>query len=73
MKAGAPTSALDATDLPAFAEKPGDESRKSADLTTEMSRKNLRLLLVNALIDIDAGGSLQGAFGGDSMPGDYIS
>ena len=39
-------------------EHPGDKRRKSTDLATENSRKHLSLAFVGALVDEDAGGSL---------------
>src|SRR5262249_42529996 len=50
--------ALDTTDLPAFGEQRGDESRKSSDVTAEDTRKHLRLAFVRAVVDEDASAPL---------------
>src|SRR5262245_35153914 len=47
--------ALHAPQLPAFGEQRSDESRKSSDLAAENARKDLRLPLVGALVDENAG------------------
>jgi hypothetical protein len=49
--------AFDAADLSAFGEHPGDESGKSSDLAAENPGKNVRLALVGALVNEDAGSS----------------
>src|SRR5262249_60768516 len=50
--------ALDAADLPAFRKHAAPERGESADLATENPREHLRLTLVGALVDEEAGGSL---------------
>ena len=47
--------ALYAPQLPAFGEQRSDESRKSSDLAAENAGKHLRLALVGALVNEDAG------------------
>src|SRR5262249_25460761 len=50
--------ALHAPQLPAFGEQRSDESRKPSDLATENAGKHLRLALVGAIVDEDAGAPL---------------
>src|SRR6266404_5652980 len=50
---------LHAPDLPAFGEQRGDESRKSPDVAAENAGKHLRLALVGAVVDEDAGHPLR--------------
>src|SRR6266536_1366568 len=50
--------ALHAPELPAFGEQRSDESRKPSDLAAENAGEHLRLALVGALVDEDAGAPL---------------
>src|SRR5262249_58164152 len=50
--------ALHAPQLPAFGEQRSDESRKPSDLATKNAGKHLRLALVGAIVDEDAGAPL---------------
>src|SRR5262245_1699214 len=50
--------ALHAPQLPAFGEQRSDESRKPSDLAAENAGKHLRLALVGAIVDEDAGAPL---------------
>src|SRR5215831_18302390 len=50
--------ALHAPELPAFGEQRSDDSRESSDLAAENAGKHLRLALVGALVDEDAGAPL---------------